>query len=106
METSGHDVRDGAPQFLYFLYFQAVFLYFIVYFLYFSLENEPPRYRSAKIAPNAYPDTSTEVSGRCLDISPSNLGRSGKKMSGISLGVMKYVYFGPEIGLCGGGGGA
>ena len=23
-----------------------------------------------------------------------------KKMSGIGLGVMKYMYFGPEIGLC------
>ena len=57
-------------------------------------------HRSAKIAPNAYPDTSTEASGRCLDISPSNLGRSRQKMSGIGLGVMIYMYFGPEIGLC------
>ena len=57
-------------------------------------------HRSAKIAPNAYPDTSTDASGRCLDISPSNLGRWGQKMSGIGLGVMKYMYFGPEIGLC------
>ena len=29
IETSGHDVRNGSPQFLYFLYFQAVFLYFV-----------------------------------------------------------------------------
>ena len=36
-------------------------------------------HRSAKIAPNAYPDTSTDASGRCLDISPSNLGRWGQK---------------------------
>ena len=28
IETSGHDVRNGSPQFLYFLYFQAVFLFF------------------------------------------------------------------------------
>ena len=57
-------------------------------------------HRSAKIAPNAYPDTSTEASGCCLNISPSNIGRWGQKMSGIGLGVMKYMYFGPEIGLC------
>lgn len=35
--------------------------------------------QSAKKAPNACPDTSTEASGRCLDIFPLNPGRSAQK---------------------------
>jgi len=35
--------------------------------------------QSAKKAPNACPDTSTEASGQCLDIFPLNPGRSAQK---------------------------
>ena len=55
--------------------------------------------QSAKKAPNACPDTSTEASGRCLNIFPLNPGRSAQKMSEIGFRVKKYVYFGPKIGL-------
>ena len=55
--------------------------------------------QSAKKASKTCPDTSTEASGRCLDIFPLNPGRSAQKNVRNWLRSEKYVYFGPKIGL-------
>ena len=67
----GHDVRDGVPRFLYFSY------------------AFPDRHQwSVRTLPQHFPIKSWSLVGGAI------------KMSGIGVRVMKYMYFGSEIGLC------